>query len=313
LSSELLAAGYLHVDLIASVERVPGFGERVTAGSVFRSFGGMTANLACAAARLGLHTRFFGSAGRDPEGDTALEELEKFGVRTDGVSRTEGPTTTALVLLAPDGDRAIISEPTTFDYGPLEAAIEEPRDTQRTCLHLDGYRLPEALPLLHRARDLGLLTSADLDGMDPTELARVVPRISPALDVVFLNQRLSGALGSEPKAALARLLDLGAGTVAITLGNIGTLVGTPEETMRIPAPIVNVKDTTGAGDVFAGAFLSRWLEGEPVLETGRFAVLAAAYSVGSEGARGSLPHKKEVERMSGKIGEALGKGAVSNG
>lgn len=49
--SVLLAAGYVNVDVVAVVDRPPGFGERVTARSVRLSPGRMTANLACAAAR----------------------------------------------------------------------------------------------------------------------------------------------------------------------------------------------------------------------------------------------------------------------
>ena len=80
MSPLLLAAGYVNLDVIATVERVPGFGERVTAGSIFRATGGMTANAACAAARLGLGTAFFGRVGNDTEGEAALAELRRFGV-----------------------------------------------------------------------------------------------------------------------------------------------------------------------------------------------------------------------------------------
>lgn len=107
----------------------------------------------------------------DGAGDEALADLHRFGVRTEGVTRTEAPTTTALVLLSTGGDRAIISEPIVFDYEPLRETLDTLSEGQRACLHVDGYRIPEALPLLREARENGILTSADLDGLDPEALS----------------------------------------------------------------------------------------------------------------------------------------------
>jgi sugar/nucleoside kinase (ribokinase family) len=311
----LLAAGYLNVDVVASVGRVPTFGGRVTAGFIRRSPGGMTANMACAASQLGLRTQFFGSAGLDTEGDAALAELEGFGVETAGVSRTGRPTTTALVLLGPGGDRAIVSEPLAFDYGPLREAVEGYAGHERACLHVDGYRLPEALGLLIRARELGFATSADLDGMEPEVLADNVLEISPALDVVFLNRRLSAVLAQSPRAAAERILEMGAGLVAVTLGERGALVGGPHGIVLLAAPTVEVVDTTGAGDAFAGAFLACWLDGASIEEAGAFAVTAAALSTEGAGARGRLPTRQEVEGLAVVDGgiRRIQKGVVGNG
>jgi sugar/nucleoside kinase (ribokinase family) len=290
----LFAAGYVNVDLVAEVDRVPGFGERLTARCIHRSPGGMTANLACAAARLGLRTRFFGSVGEDEEGDAALVELRKCGVDTKGITRMVRPTTTAIVLLGAHGDRSIVNEPMIFDYALLEQALDA--FTGGTgCLHIDGYRLPEALWLLRKARRLRLVTSADLDGLNADVLAELVEEIAPALDLVFLNRALASALAGEPEEAATKLLALGTRVVAVTLGAEGALVAQPGQMTRVPgvSPGV-VRDTTGAGDVFAAAFLALWLGGAEVEQAGRFAVVASGLSVTGVGARGYLPGLEEV-------------------
>lgn len=291
----LLAAGYLNVDITASVGRIPDFGERVTALSVVRSFGGMTANAACAASRLGLRTEFFGRVGKDPEGEAALAELRSFGVGTRWVSRSSSPTTTALVLLGPDGERAIVSEPMKFDYAPLEEAIEQFAGWDKVCVHLDGYRLPEALPVLWQARRLGLYTSADLDGFEAANLSTCGADVMSSLDVVVLNSRLAGMLASTPVAAAEELVGLGAEVVVVTLGKEGALVAHGKKLLRVRAPRVEVRDTTGAGDVFVGAFLTGWLGGEGTEGAAKLAVAAGAVSVTGVGARGHLPDRKEVE------------------
>jgi sugar/nucleoside kinase (ribokinase family) len=297
----LLAAGYVNVDVIATVERVPGFGERVTAGSIFRATGGMTANAACAAARLGLGTEFFGRVGNDTEGETALAEMRRFGVGTGWVVRSQWPTTTALVLLRPDGERAIVSEPMNFDYGPLEEAMEGLAGEEDVCVHVDGYRLPEALGILSRARELGFYASADLDGLAEQDLRAFVAEISASLDIILINRQLAKALAPKPESAAKKLVDQGTGTVAITLGAQGAVVAERGWVRSLSAPRVDVCDATGAGDVFAGAFLASWLERSGAEEAGRLAVAASAISVGGYGARGRLPNREEAERLARSI------------
>lgn len=301
MSPRLLAAGYLNVDVTAIVARVPSFGERVTALSLYRRFGGMTANAACTAARLGLRTEFFGRVGGDLEGDAALAELERFGVGTRWVTRTRAPTSTALVMLGLEGERAIISEPMTFDYAPLQEAVERFATEGEACLHLDGYRLPEALSLVRRARGLGLHTSADLDGIESKTLRKYVREIAASLDVVVLNQRLADALEASPQSVAERLSDLGAGIAAVTLGARGAVVAHRNRVFMAHAPSVEVRDTTGAGDAFTGGFLAGWFGGRSAEGAARLAVATGAISVGGSGARGHLPDKEEAERLARSV------------
>lgn len=301
MSPLLLAAGYLNADVTAMVPHVPGSGERVTALSVVRSSGGMTANAACAAARFGLRTEFFGRVGDDREGEAALSELESFGVGTSRVVRSSAPTTTALVLVSPDGERTIVSEPMVLDYAPLEEAIEEYSGETGACVHVDGYRLPEAIGLLRQARELGFRTSADLDGIEVQRLVENVPELASSLDLLVLNSRLSNALDSSPIAVAEKLLRLGAEVVAITLGEKGAVVAREGEAYSLRAPNVEVRDATGAGDAFVGASLSGWLDGHSAEDVGRCAVAAGAISVGAVGARGHLPVRQEAERLASEV------------
>lgn len=261
----------------------------------------MTANAACAAARLGLETEFFGRVGEDPEGDAALAELERFGVGTRWVVRSSSPTTTALVLLGPDGERAIVSEPMAFDYAPLEETVEHFAGRGKACVHVDGYRLPEGLPVLRRARRLGLMASADLDGLEPEELRACAGEVAACLDVVVLNGRLASALAPSPASAAEKLVAMGAGVAAVTLGEEGTLVAQRGRVLRARAPAVEVRDATGAGDAFVGAFLAGWLGGEGTEGACRLAVAAGAVSVTGVGARGRLPDRKEAERFARSV------------
>ena len=104
-------------------------------------------------------------------------------------------------------------------------------------------------------------------------------------------------LAPKPESAAQRLLEQGARTVAITLGAQGAVVAERGWARSLSAPRVEVCDVTGAGDVFAGAFLASWLEGGGAEEAGRLAVAAGANSGGGYGARGRLPNREEAERL----------------
>jgi sugar/nucleoside kinase (ribokinase family) len=291
----LFAAGYLNQDILAVVDRLPEMGGRVTAAAIDRASGGMTANLACAAARLGLSVCFFGRVGQDAAGTTALAELAQFGVDVSWVSRTEQPTTTAIVLIDPQGDRAIISEPTEFDYRPLTQAIATVQPP--ACVHVDGYRLPGAIGLLQQARARGCTTSADLDGLELADLPAVAAASVPYLDLVFLNRRLAAGLANDPQQVVQQLLQWGAQVVSVTLGDRGALVAAADQQVEVPALVdAIVQDTTGAGDVYAGAFLAAWLQGQDLASAARFAVVASGISLDSRGARGHLPTAAEVQQ-----------------
>ncbi len=92
---------------------------------------------------------------------------------------------------------------------------------------------------------------------------------------------------------------MGAGTVIIKLGAQGCLLAESETTVLIPAPRVNVVDTTGAGDVFNAALAVASSEGASLVEACRFAVRAAALSVTRLGAQRSVPSRAELSSFAG--------------
>lgn len=110
------------------------------------------------------------------------------------------------------------------------------------------------------------------------------------VDVVFITPAGMESLGAPDRAAEGAtwLLERGPSTVAVTLGRDGCLVATAGESERIPGVEVEARDTTGAGDCFAGAFLWALSRGRSAVEAGRLANSMAALSTTSLGSRGNL-------------------------
>jgi sugar/nucleoside kinase (ribokinase family) len=279
----LLVAGYLTIDVECRVGSIPGFGERVTAEEMWRAHGGMAANAACAAARLGTPVRFFGHAESGGLGDESVAALEAAGVDASGVARATGGGSLCVILVGADGSRSVVSEPLEFDWTHADEALPD-----ATALHVDGYRLDDALPRAHAVRRRGGLTSIDLDG---AEDASGFDAAAGAFSVVLLNE---GLAGGAPRATAERLVAAGAEIVCVTLGAAGALVATGGEIREVPGIRVDAVDTTGAGDAFAGAFLHRRLAGSDPFAAAAFANAAAALSTTARGARGRLATEAEV-------------------
>jgi len=291
-TGRLLVAGYLTIDISARVARIPGFDERITATGVTRSQGGMAANCACAAARHGTPVAFFGRAGTDGLGDEAITALEACGVDAQGVVRDPSGGSICLILVGPDGGRMIVSQPLEFDWAHFDAALA----AGAAGVHVDGYRLAEALPRAAAARTRGLLTSIDLDGVAAPSWADA-RAAATAFTTVFLNRGIATALGGAPESVADELVRAGAERACITLGAEGVAVAAAgQPATLVPGVPVEVTDTTGAGDAFAGAFLHRILAGADPLDAAAFANEAAALSTTFEGARGFHPPIEEVVR-----------------
>jgi sugar/nucleoside kinase (ribokinase family) len=314
----IVAAGYLNIDLIAYVPALPGADERVTAVQVQRLLGGLATNVACAAASLGepwpVNVELITFIGDDLESQWAITEVQRRGVRTDGVVCSHGGRAPfCLILVEPDGKRAIISEPIEFDDARVEQRLRQTGiDKSSRLLYVDGYRVPAILPYLQVARSLGWHTSVDLDGL-PGEWRNPqgLMELSSLFDLVFMNRGLAQAIWPDlpagawvdeiVKALIQRIQACCSPptnspyTLILTLGEHGAwIISQNSPAIHIPALAVKPVDTTGAGDVFAGVMLATWLNGKSLVEAARLAAVAAGLSTTAYGAQGFLPTAQEV-------------------
>ena len=140
--------------------------------------------------------------------------------------------------------------------------------------------------------------------LDPAPAAKLPDDLYPCIDIIKPNETEAGMLtGIEVKdmhsaeAAGRWLLERGAGTTIITLGAQGAILVTLDIVKHFPAPRVQAVDTTGAGDIFSGSFMSALAGGIPLDEAIRFANAAAALSTTRLGVIESIPGREEVADM----------------
>lgn len=118
----------------------------------------------------------------------------------------------------------------------------------------------------------------------------------PLVDVLVVARQFAERVTGEadPAAAGPLLLRTGAREVVITDGANGCWYWDASCTLHQPAFEVAVVDTTGAGDVFHGAYLSAWLQGWGPAQRLRFASATAAIKCTQPGGRLGIPATAQV-------------------
>ncbi|SMF38820.1 2-dehydro-3-deoxygluconokinase [Tistlia consotensis] len=285
-----------------------------TRGGLQLGQGGDVSNVAIAAARQGLSCAMLTALGADSVGDSFRALWAGEGV-DDSLVATDPEASTGLYLIdhGEDGHR--------FSYwrrgsaasrlGPAAAEAPAAAAALAGSAIVHASAISQAISTdacdlvfaaLERARAAGALVSYDTNlrlKLWPLPRARAIVQATAALADVLLPglddaQLLTGL--AEPDAIVDRYLELGAGTVALTLGKAGALVATAERRARVPAPVVEAVDATGAGDCFDGAFLAEYRRTGDAFAAGRYATVAAALSTRGYGAVPPIPRRDEVER-----------------
>jgi sugar/nucleoside kinase (ribokinase family) len=313
-SFDLICLGGVSADLILKSPRLPNPDEKLVVQYAGKQAGGLVANAASAARRLGLKVAWAGTVGDDDFGRLAMDDFVQFGVDTS--LATIDPriaTDFTVILVDPGGDRTILVVPTS----PLPPRIGPKAIQALSHTHM-VYTLPQApdwfAPIAEAVHAGGGLVAVDIEGTSPVQ-GEELQAVLECTDIVFCNRSglllavgdangaLSAVAGAEQIQHNARrLLRLGVQLVCVTLGNEGALGVTAGYAVHAAGYSVPVIDTTGAGDCFHAAFLYAHFNGYPVPEALQFANAAAALSVGSLGARGSLPTEQQVTRFLAEAG-----------
>jgi len=282
----IVFCGYANRDLTVSVPALPGAGARIQATEVRERDGGMAANAAAAAARVGAEVRFVGVVGPDARGEAFLRALAEDGVDTALTARTSA-LTTAIVLLTPDGERAIISQDDGLDTARITEAYQVA--AADGWFYLDGYRFPAAHTAL--AGRPGPRVLVDLDGCATAAAARAA--LSLAEHAIVGRALALQLIGDD--AALAQAAGTHRVHLVVTDGPRGWTLFEPGGNWHHGAALpVTAVDSTGAGDCFAGTYCAELDRGAEPVQAARFASVAAGLSCTRSGARDGLPRREQV-------------------
>jgi sugar/nucleoside kinase (ribokinase family) len=264
-----------------------------TPARITPSPGGSAANQAVWFAAAGGRARLAARVGA-VDLDRHVRAFIAAGVEPVLAGDPELPTGSIVILVAPDGERTMYTD-RGANLALRKADLPDMLLADVVALHVSGYSLFDAgvrgavLDLVGRARQRGLPVSVDpssiafLAEVGPAAFLQWIEGVDLLLPNLDEGRRLTGV--DEPGQVLVGLLDH-APVVALTLGPDGVLLGSRGQTaVHLPAADVDVVDTTGAGDAFAGAFLAAWSGGVGLRDAGARGVAAAGRAVTVPGAR----------------------------
>ncbi|MDR1280760.1 MAG: PfkB family carbohydrate kinase [Opitutaceae bacterium] len=296
--ADIVGVGYCSWDYLCVVPRIPTDGKIQIADSLEQG-GGPSATAIVAAQRLGARTAFAGTVGDDESGRKILREFQAEGVNVAAVVTRQGAKSAVSYCWAAReggegreaGQRSI-----AWTHGsarPLSATeVNESLIRSARVLHLDGHQTGAAIHAARVARAAGVTVCLDA--------GTVVPGIDSILentDIVIASESFAanytGEVLREPQ--LRGLMRHGARWAVVTAGSEGSIGFDGKDFCRMPAFRVEAIDTTGAGDVYHGAFLRRYLDGVSLGECMRFASGAAALKCGALGGRTGIPAPAALE------------------
>lgn len=294
---DVLCVGLAAYDLVYQVERHPGEDEKCFASGLVMCGGGPGANAAVTVARLGGTAAFAGYLANDVFGRMHFEELVSEGVITTFIVRDEKTAAPrsplSSIIVKPGGKRTVVTHkgrPPIVEPGQVDFSKLRPR-----AVLFDGHQPAISVPLATGARERNI--PAILDAGSVNEGTKQLARLCTHL--VASEKFARDFSGEKHRDAALGFLARIAPVAVITLGDAGLVYCDSNAKARgeLPAFPVDAVDTTGAGDIFHGAFALRTARGEGLLPALKYASAAAALGCAKMGARPSIPSAAQVESM----------------
>jgi sugar/nucleoside kinase (ribokinase family) len=283
------------------------------------SSGGSAANTMAGLASLGGTAAFMGKVKADQLGAIFRHDLHAQGVhfatppaserrqeiRTVQNDRRSGPPTgRCIILVTPDAQRSMSTYlGAAVEFGPNDVQPDVIKNSQIT--YLEGYLFdpPEAKKAFHLAAEIAhgakrqlALTLSDVFCVE-RHRAEFIDLIKNDVDMLFANQNELQTLyqTSDLDAAIAAVREH-CKIAVTTRSEKGAVITSGKETVKVlAAPVANVVDTTGAGDLYAAGFIFGITRGMPLEECGRIGAIAAAEVISHYGPRPQTKLKKLIQ------------------
>jgi sugar/nucleoside kinase (ribokinase family) len=285
---QALFIGQTYIDVTFLTDRMPTGDEKHVASAYAISFGGNAVTAAFCCAKLGIRPDLLATVADDWLGRMFLDMAAKYGLSVH--ARKVGSSSLSFIM-PKDGKRAIVRCRDDDYLQPF------PLLQLKGCraLHVDGHQPDAAIHYAKLCREAEILTSLDGGGLRSN-----THELLGFIDVAIVAERLCEQMGHEPEAMLDYLKSRGCRIGGVTLGERGLVWYDDTAAVRtLPAlalPQDRVLDSSGAGDVFHGAYIYSYLADPKKSweEHFRFARAASAHKIQHLGNEAGLPTLVEI-------------------
>jgi sugar/nucleoside kinase (ribokinase family) len=299
---DVLVIGRSCVDFLAVVKKFPSEDTKAPLITQIIEAGGQGSTASCCIAKMGGFAAYIGSVGDDENGRFCLQRLQDFGVETRWVNVIKSASTPVAYAWVSQATRSrtIIYEPSRLPPVTF-AEIPEQLLTHAKVILVD----PQATHLMGELkaslkRNIPIVYDCErwLTGME--KAMQAADYFIPSR--VFLNSSELGLNGRDLNSQILELKKRIKGELIVTHGDKGAFYCNNRQRIRhIPAPVVAVKDTTGAGDNFHAAFALAIIRGHEILAAVKFSVAVASLSCREYGGRRGIPSFAEAQQVAAKL------------
>ncbi len=294
--------GSYNVGLFLKAEGFPKVGETIIADQFAEGGGGKGSNQAVAAAKLGADTRFIGRLGADKYGLDALRMYNNYNISTEMIRMDVTTHSGISIILIDNKGNNLISVAPGANFKLSEEDIDLAEEVLKESM-IVGFQLENDYRVVsYGIRKVNRLHITTF--LDPAPAMKLPDDIFPCIDIIKPNETeaftLSGIKVDNVESAVKAgkwFIERGVKNVIVTLGRLGAVWVTPDSHNYFPAPAVEAIDTTGAGDIFSGAFFYSLQNGQSMNDAISYAVVAASLSTTRLGVIESIPGLDEINRF----------------
>ena len=290
---EVVGLGQACVDYLGRIPAYPREDGKVELMDLHTQCGGPASTALVTLSRLGIRTSFLGSISDDPFGIEILKGLEEENVDTTLLKVTPGFTSqfAFIAITKEHGARTIFWNRGSVPHLTSDEVSLRPFANARI-YHTDGLMLEASIEAAKQAKDMGMTIV-----MDAGTLRKGYKALVSLVDVLIMSQGFGEALvgvGEPPEKALKTLAQWGPGGAIITLGAKGSMGWHDGDITFQNAFPVDAVDTTGAGDVYHGAYIYGLFQDWDMPECMRFASATSALKCTEIGGRRGIPTLERV-------------------
>jgi ribokinase len=307
MSGRILCMGAINMDLVMFVPELPAPGETIVTDNFSTFPGGKGGNQAVTAAVLGGQVSYFGKLAQDSFSDELVKALSGRGVDTRYILR-QPDSTAGIAMISVDsrGQNSIVFNPGANRLlMPDDVSAHDDCFTEGSILLITGEIRPDTVyAAIRQAKKKGMFVIMDPAPVPPLPMPDDIPAL---VDVVKPNETEASLItGISVKGfdtaeqAAHQLHAMGFAVPVVTLGEQGAVTLIDGTIHRLDPIVVDVVDSTAAGDVFSGALAAALSRGRSLVDALDFATAAAALSTTRQGAQTSIPELSEVNaRLAG--------------
>ena len=295
---EVIGLGQACFDCLGQIPCFPDEDSKIEISDLYMQCGGPVASALTVLARFGISTSFIGSISNDYFGIEILNSLRNESIDTTLLKVTPGFLSQFAFISVNkiNGNRNIFWKKSTAPFLSTDEIDLTPYKNAKY-LHLDGLMIDASIEAAKQAKKSGIKVVIDAGTLREGFLDLII-----FADILITSEKFAEAVSNTdnytPESAILKLKELSnADIIIITRGLKGSIGLTKNTTIVQNAFKINAVDTTGAGDVYHGAYIYGLLMEWDMTSCMRFASAVAAIKCRHVGVKKAIPTLKEIKKF----------------